>query len=394
MCLVSKQARQLMFNAPIDLWDNDITRLGEPWESGPHPQYTGPPWARRRVGYYTTDQLIVLATRWHITNVHVRELNPCEPRFVEWPVNVTKIYYHDRVEEEVYRTNSTRSYVIPSHLRSFGLEYGYMRPTKWQYLDNIVISPSNSLTSQLRDFELFHSDSRVKQLAALGTCLNLERVSLDYEDTKASWAWVWGLPNLKHLVLAGAAADEWLHAYIPDSTWPIERLGLEFCDDLLDLTRILLMPQLTWVDLSQADGLLDVQALGELRHLQTLTMSECEQLSLLPIMTKLSTLRVESCETLSEDCSYLNTCPNLRSIEIESMRSLKSFDVELTLLESLTLVNCCSLKSVLMPRSVQRLRITGCPALVSVKWSTSRVEADSHPWNIVRHMNGDYTLAC
>jgi hypothetical protein len=110
-------------------------------------------------------------------------------------------------------------------------------------------------------------------------------------------------------------------------------------------------------------------------------------------MEQLSTVRLECCEKLSEDCSYLHTCPNLRSIEMEDMFELKSFVVELTRLESLSLVDCRELTSVRVPRSVQRLHITGCGALSSVEWSTSPVDADFHPLNIVRDMNGDYTLA-
>jgi hypothetical protein len=178
--------------------------------------------------------------------------------------------------------------------------------------------------------------------------------------------------------------------YIPENTWPIERLGLNMYDGDLDLTCILLMPQLTRVDLGGANSLYAVQSLGELRHLQKLTITKCVFVSTLPTMTQLSSLRLMSCEKLSEDCSYLNSCPNLRSIEMEKMTELKSFVVELTGLESLSLVDCRELTSVRVPRSVQRLHITGCGALSSVEWSTSPVDADL---KIVRDMRGDYTLA-
>jgi hypothetical protein len=74
------------------------------------------------------------------------------------------------------------------------------------------------------------------------------------------------------------------------------------------------------------------------------------------------------------------------------MYDLCSFDVDLPLLESLTLVSCDCLESVRIPQSVQRLCITQCEHLSLVEWSTSPVDTDSFTLNIVRDMYGNYTL--
>jgi hypothetical protein len=289
---------------------------------------------------------------------------------------------------------STRSYEIPSHLRSFTLSYLDSRDNEYEYHDHISVSPIRGLTSHLRDFGLRGCESFTVCLDALSTCVHLERVTLDHLDSASSLGWVWGLRELTHLDLGRMAVNHWLGCDIPESTCSIQRLSLRRAWAVQDLTGILRMPQLTRVDLQQLTELYTVHSLGMLRQLQTLTISFCGCLPMLPMMNKLSTLRLEACDNLLRDCGYLDTCPNLCAIELVGMDEMKSFGLTapLTQLESLTLVKCRSLWSVRIPRSVRHLHITGCRALSYVEWSTSPVDADSHTLNIVKDRHGDYTL--
>jgi hypothetical protein len=391
MCSVSPQTHKLMYGTPIDLWDNDLTVDNGNPHRGVHPD-------RDCYGcwnaYYSTDELRVIAARWHITHVRVKEPVRCEPRFVEWPTSLTTVHYEERITRwDAHQQNAPRSFLIPPHIRSFTLSYEHAKCNLYDHNDDIIVSPCSAVSSYLCVFKLHGCTSCNVDLDALSACVNLERVSLGHDDPAASLWWVWGLPNLEHLALNWAAISAWLRETIPNDTGPIERLSLRWSPGgIHDLTRILLMPQLTRVDLSHLECLHTVQSLGGLRHLQMLTMTHCDRVSTLPAMQHLSTLRLASCKELPEHCSYLNMCRNLRSIEMRGLYALECFNVDLTLVESLTLVDCYSLDSVYIPRSVRRLHIIGCSSLLSVRWSTPPVEADSRPLNIVRDMNGEYTL--
>jgi hypothetical protein len=150
MCLVSSHARRLMHGASINLWENDLRarpNVGSV-ETYPHSGCE-----------YTTEQLLVLATHWHITMIQVRESVPCTPRFDEWPLDLTNIHYEETGMLRTHRDDNTRPqpqqrFMIPSHFRSLNIFVTLDSISEDSFHEIVSVVTSGSGCSQLRDFRI------------------------------------------------------------------------------------------------------------------------------------------------------------------------------------------------------------------------------------------------
>jgi hypothetical protein len=394
LCTVNRETQQLMFNAPIDLRRNDLMHSPDVCEQMRNVCLPGP---GHRETHYTNAQIHALTKRWHITSTGVKENGPSRLTFHELPSSITDVRFEDtgRLQRRCSAVcgeqpdccdEAQRAYVIPvqlTHLdiRSHNQLYGTY--------EDVVVSvntdalPTPQPASQLRLFSIDTWASRV-DLSGLSECRHLEKVHLCHQDSTASLEWMRLCRRVTELELWYQAAFGCKNATSLSGV-TVEQLTLCSNPRIRDLTGVDQMGHLTTLILADL-GVRNLDALCGVPNLHTLTVVRCDQFTVLPVMKQVSTLTLTNCvgemvvagvpqlEHLmmrnmgspEDECVFLGSCPNLRTIELNRVYDITSLRglTPTCHLESLIIRDCPWLTTVYVPRMVKCLHVNASVSVV------------------------------
>lgn len=170
---------------------------------------------------------------------------------------------------------------------------------------------------QLRSLTLTSADA-ISDFSVLATAGKLEELSIDSESLK-SLEFLQRMPQLKGL---GLKDGEFIHLGGIEALAHLERLSIENCDELTDLSSVASLVSLRELTLDKPYKCPE-PSLEELVNLQRLTLEGFDTCEFLPSLTNMEELVLRSCNLSSPDLSGLT---KLRKLTCTSYGTDRSYD--------------------------------------------------------------------
>ena len=170
---------------------------------------------------------------------------------------------------------------------------------------------------QLRSLTLTSADA-INDFSVLATAGKLEELSIDSESLK-SLEFLQRMPQLKGL---GLKDGEFIHLGGIEALAHLERLSIENCDELTDLSSVASLVSLRELTLDKPYNCPE-PSLAELVNLQRLTLEGFDTCEFLPRLTNMEELVLRSCNLSSPDLSGLT---KLRKLTCTSYGTDRSYD--------------------------------------------------------------------